>query len=71
MNRRTRWIALDCRVIAVAVEGHAEDWAAYIGAVPGESPEHEWQEVAQNGSKLPQRVAEVLFPEFKHLAYRE
>ena len=70
MERKTRWKALDIRVIVVAVEGHVDDWAAYIGAVQGDCHAEEWQDVAQNGSKLPKAIAEILFPDFKHLAYR-
>jgi len=71
MERRVRWKALDTRVIVVAVKGHADDWAAYIGAVQGDCHAEEWQEVAQNGTKLRKDLAELLFPDFKHLAYRE
>jgi hypothetical protein len=69
-EKRTHWTPLDRRVIAVAVEGAVGDWAAYIGAVEGNNYETEWQEVARNGSKLPKDVAEVLFPDFKDLAWR-
>jgi hypothetical protein len=55
---------LDRRVIAVAKEGYAGDWAAYIGAVAGENHEQEWQEVMKHGNKLRKEVAEVLFPNF-------
>jgi len=65
------WKTLDQHVIAVAVEGAIGDWAAYIGAVPGKRHSTEWQDVLTNGSKLPRKVAEILFPEFKHLLWRE
>ena len=68
---RVEWKPLDARVIVVAVEGHVGDWAAYIGAVEGENHEKEWLEVEEYGSKLPREVAEVLFPSFKDLHYRE
>jgi hypothetical protein len=64
MTGRIRWIALDRRVLAVAVEGEVGDWAAYIGAVKGENHELEWRKVAEEGTKLPRRVAEILFPDF-------
>lgn len=72
MNKmaRVRYIALDSKVLAVAVEGSVSDWTAYIGAVEGMSHEHEWQAVKDNGSKLRKEVAEVLFPDFKELAWR-
>ena len=62
--------ALDTRVLAVAKEGHIGDWAAYIGAVSGDSHEKEWPEVAAHGSKLPESVANAIFPNFKGLVYR-
>ena len=68
--RKTRWMALDSRVIAVAVEGSIGDWTAYIGAVQGKNHNEEWEEVAQRGTKLPKEVAQLLFPDFKHLVYR-
>ena len=69
MNR-LRYIALDPKVIVVAIEGSANDWAAYIGAVRGENHNLEYREVAEHGSKLPKDVAEVLFPDFKDLTWR-
>jgi len=69
--KRVTWKALDSRVIVVAVEGYAGDWAAYIGAVEGRDHEEEWKEVERNGTKLSRELAEFLFPEFKDLQYRE
>ena len=63
MGRKT-YMALDRQVVAVAVEGAVGDWSAYIGAVSSENHEREWEEVARSGSKLPRRVAEVLFPQW-------
>jgi len=62
--RKRRWLALDSHVITVATEGWCGDWTAYIGAVPGNCHEEEWEEVLHHGAKLPEKVAEVLFPEF-------
>lgn len=64
------WIALDGRVLVVAVAdelpgvyaGKEGDWAAYIGAVPGEKHEIEVEQVASRGTKIPQWMAEKLFP---------
>jgi hypothetical protein len=61
---KVRWFALSAHVIVVAKEGGAKEWAAYIDAVPGYSHAHEWLRVLEEGSKLPQKVAEVLFPDF-------
>jgi len=71
MPLRQAWKALDQRVIVVAIEGHANDWAAYIGAVAGKNHQEEWKEVLAQGSKLSRELAEFLFPEFKDLQYRE
>lgn len=67
---RVRYRALDRCVLAVAKEGAVRDWAAYIGTVPGVNYEREWQAVVYDGSKLPQEVAELLFPDFKDLTWR-
>jgi len=61
---KRRWIALDCHVLVVASEGHFGDWSAYIGAVAGDNHDLEWLEVLHHGSKLPEKVAAVLFPDF-------
>lgn len=70
MAKLVSYIALDMQVIAVAVEGGVGDWAAYIGAVKGDNHEREWEDVGRHGTKLPQGVAELLFPSFKHLIWR-
>jgi len=64
-----RYLALDRKVLTVAIEGEVEDWAAYIGAVPGNSHQHESEEVARHGTKLPFDVAKALFPDF-HRRFR-
>jgi len=66
-----KWKALDRKVIVVACQDASGDWAAYIGAVEGKNHEKEWREVKANGTKLPRKVAEILFPEFSHLVWRE
>ena len=64
-GRHTRYRALAREVLVVAVQGgRGDDWAAYIGAVPGMDHDREWEEVARSGSKLPREVAEVLFWDF-------
>lgn len=40
------------------------DWAAYIGAVPGEDHSKEWQDVYDQGAKLRPDLAALLFPNF-------
>jgi len=71
LAKRICWKALDRRVIVVAVEGEVEDWAAYIGAVQGDRHSEEWQEVAEYGTKLPKNIAEILFPQFRNLEWRD
>lgn len=70
MEKKVSWKPLAFDVIVVAVEGAVGDWAAYIGAVPGDNHEHEWMKVRDRGSKLRKEVAEVLFPDFKKLRWR-
>jgi len=65
--------ALSSRVLVVAsVNTEVGDWAAYIDAVPGKSHDKEYQEVGRTGSKLPKKVAEMLFPyEAEHYRWRD
>ena len=62
--RKGRWVALDCRVLAVASEGYFGDWSAYIGAVAGLNHDKEWKDVLDHGAKLSEEVAKILFPDF-------
>jgi hypothetical protein len=59
-------------VIAVAKAGFDGDWAAYIGAVQNtETYEAAIQSVKTSGCKLPQKLAELIFPEVaKKLKWR-
>ena len=63
-QKRVRYEPLDMCVLAVAVEGEVEDWAAYVGAVKGDNHEREFQDVARHGTKLPYKIAKLLFPDF-------
>ena len=68
---RIEYKALDHKVLAVALEGSAKDWTAYIGAVAGESHRLEMEEVRRHGSKLPFYIASFLFPDFaRHFTWR-
>lgn len=49
----------------VAIEGGAEDWAAYVG--PFSAPQ---DDVARFGDKLDSHTAALLFPWLCHLSYR-
>ena len=77
-ERQFRRVALAQKVLAVAsiepqpfmdiekvktVESPKGFWTAYVDAVRGENHDYEWQLVAASGDKLPQKVAEVLFPD--------
>lgn len=61
--------ALATRVLAVARTRVEGAWSAYVDAVPGKSHEDEVEPVLQQGAKLAERIARVLFPEFKDLPY--
>jgi len=64
-GRDMRYVALAMDVLAVAVQGgRGDDWAAYIGSVPGNRHSEEWVGVLRHGEKLHQVIAEVMFPDF-------
>lgn len=58
------------KVLAVAVKGDVDDWAAYIDCVSGENHRIEAEKVAKHGTKLPENIGRLLFPRFKHLRWR-
>ena len=69
--RHEYWNANGYATAIVAVEGHAHDWAAYIGAQPDPSSREEtlaW--VAQFGCKLSRELANAVFPNVD-LVYRD
>jgi hypothetical protein len=68
---RLTWKALARDVLAVASPGAVEDWAVYIGAVPGRSHEAEAGGVARSGCKASKGLACFLFPAFNPDTYRE
>ena len=60
---------LDYRVLAV-LSRRVEGWCVYVGAVPGENHDKEWQQVASAGTKQREPVARAIvenlfFPGFK------
>lgn len=61
--------ALSTRVLAVARTRVECSWAAYIDAVPGQRHSEEFDNVLDHGSKLDEKFARVLFPEFKEVPY--
>jgi hypothetical protein len=44
-------------------------WAAYCGAVPGHDHDVEQEEILREGTKLPEKIARVIFPQFKDIPY--
>ena len=50
---------LGSRVLAV-LSRRAEGWCVYVGAVPGESHDLEWQMVAAEGDKQNEAVAKAI-----------
>ena len=69
-QKKVEYRILSRTVIAVAKEGAVGDWAAYIDSVAGNNHEQEVKKVLENGNKLPETVAKVLFPSFKGLIWR-
>jgi len=61
--------ALASRVLVVAKTRIECAWSAYIDAVPGENHDREQDSVLQDGSKLLERIARVLFPRFEGVPY--
>ncbi len=60
---------LDSHVIVVAsINKLAGDWSVYIGSINNDV-NNEWKEVANNGSKIDKRIAELLFPMYA-IAYK-
>ncbi len=61
--------ALSSKVLVVAQSRIECAWAAYCDAVPGHNHEFEWEDVLYHGSKLSEKIALVLFPEFNGVPY--
>lgn len=57
------------RVLAVARTRIEGKWAAYCDAVPGKNHDYEFQDVLDQGVKLPEPWARALFPEFDGIPY--
>ncbi len=58
-----RWVALDRRVLLVAAKDKNGAWDLYVGAVEGKDYNREASGVAENGSGVAIRVADVYFPD--------
>jgi len=69
MSELADWIALDQKVIVVAVKRIPGEWCAYIKNVPGQRHIDELEEVKSWGSKLHERIALAIFPQFEGTPY--
>jgi hypothetical protein len=64
-------IALARQILVVATPGQADDWAAYIGVVPGKNHDDEEASVIETGSKLRECIATAMFPALDPKKYRQ
>jgi len=62
MEKRYYYQALDQNVLIVAIETVGLDYAAYIGAVPGNCHEAEFMSVADSGTKVFESLGKLFFP---------
>jgi hypothetical protein len=62
---------LSSKVMVIAKVGGYGDWCAYCDAVLGINHDDEEDKVLRHGDKIAKNVAEILFPRWKHLWYRE
>jgi hypothetical protein len=63
------YYALDRNIIAVATNLPYGGWGAYIGVVAGRDHSQELKGVLQTGTKVRERVARAMFPEFDGQPY--
>lgn len=62
-HKQISYKSLDSKVLVIAsVTKCVKEWAAYIGAVPGEDHKKEWEQVYKRGTKIDKRIAAILFP---------
>jgi len=66
---KTRIVALASRVLAVAHTRIEGAWCAYIDSVPGINHRDESEIVLNDGDKLSEDIARVIFPEFIDIPY--
>jgi len=60
-NKHYAYVALASDVLLVQVETEGIDWAAYIGAVPGQCHEDEYMIVVEYGNKVSEKLAKLYF----------
>lgn len=63
--------ALDHNILVVATTRIENKWKAYIKCVPGKNHDDEWEEVLKHGSEIDEKIARILFPQFKEMEYAE
>ena len=61
--------ALAMKVLVVARTRIEGTWSAYCDAVPGYDHNAEYDAVLRNGDKLPEEVAQALFPRLEEIPY--
>lgn len=67
----TYWNVDGCGIVILAREGYADDWGAYIGALPGGRSEQDAiYFTAAHGAKLTSEQATRWFPKLPTGAYR-
>ena len=60
---------LDTHVIVVAsINKRVNEWSVYIGSIEYDFNK-EWKNIANNGTKIDKRIAELLFPMYA-MAYK-
>jgi hypothetical protein len=69
LDCEVHWRALARQVLVVASKRIEGTWKAYCDAVPGESHEKEVEKVFLKGIPVEEKVARVLFAEFKDVPY--
>jgi hypothetical protein len=67
--KTTRVYPLASRVLIVANTRIEGAWCCYADAVQGMDHQYEYQEVLATGSKVSERIARAVFPEFEGIPY--
>ena len=66
-----RYRALASQVLVVATTRAEGAWKAYCDAVPGQNHSREIYEVLAYGDEIGEKLARVLFPEYKDVPYAD
>jgi len=61
--------SLSPNVMVVARTRIEGTWGAYVAAVPGQSISHDEKLTLDNGTKLPEKIARVIFEQFEEMKY--